>query len=744
MRGVMIYYIESIVHMNQSGYQDLLNNSIINADSLIVDNLTLPNLDPNSVPYIDVNHNVSDIVLNNGQLIVGKTANAPVAASLTGTTDEIIVTNGPGTITLSTPQPIATTSSPTFTNITINGNVAGPVNTRTADNIISNTGIGAAGNIPKFVSNKVIQDSNIAASNLFLADGTVNATGNFNLNSRELQNVSALRPYNTNIIVGTGASAIDGSNIVIGNSSSISNSGTCIVIGNSDTLQNNCTNGVLIGDSVTLTAFGGMTDSVYLGSNIISQGGSRNVIVGKGSTNDTGNDNVIIGQASSITAAGVSNTVIGASSTMTGSGGVTVGQGNTVGGSSVTIGVGNTCTAVRGHSLGLNVSNAIANSFLIDARTNVRCDVDNLTDLGTSTKYWKDGYFKGSLIGGTNSRTVDNIVSNSGTNVSGDIPSFSGITGKIIQDSGILAANLVTNSGTNISGDIPSFSGITGKIITDSGILATNIVQGPAIVTADNLCSFDATSGKLIKDANISSFNVITDSGTAILNRVATYTASKTIHDSGILSTNLFLVDGSVSMTGVLNQSNFTDSTLVSNGSIVSLGGIGISKSLIAGGLIKTTLTTDSINSTTGALIVSGGIGCAKALNIGGKITVSTTGGTNGLDLAAGDVYANLRVIQNSTGADKDMYIGFNSGATSSLHLYSNNNQTVYINRGNVVLGGAVTTTSTDGYVYIPTVPGVATGAATAYAGCVPMVYDTTNNRLAIRYNGVWRSTLLS
>ena len=29
---------------------------------------------------------------------------------------------------------------------------------------------------------------------------------------------------------------------------------------------------------------------------------------------------------------------------------------------------------------------------------NVRVAVDNLTDLGTSTTYWKDGYFKGSLM----------------------------------------------------------------------------------------------------------------------------------------------------------------------------------------------------------------------------------------------------------------------------------------------------------------------------------------------------------
>ena len=59
-------------------------------------------------------------------------------------------------------------------------------------------------------------------------------------------------------------------------------------------------------------------------------------------------------------------------------------------------------------------------------------------------------------------------------------------------------------------------------------------------------------------------------------------------------------------------------------------------------------------------------------------------------------------------------------------------------------MGGSITTTATDGYVYIPTVSGAAAGVATAYSGTAPMVYNTTNNRLYIRNGGVWRSTLLS
>jgi hypothetical protein len=59
--------------------------------------------------------------LTNGQLLIGSTLAAPVAASLTGTTNEIIVTPGAGSITLSTPQAIAITSSPTFVNAFLTG-----------------------------------------------------------------------------------------------------------------------------------------------------------------------------------------------------------------------------------------------------------------------------------------------------------------------------------------------------------------------------------------------------------------------------------------------------------------------------------------------------------------------------------------------------------------------------------------------------------------------------------------------
>lgn len=52
--------------------------------------------------------------MTNGQVVIGSTGAVPVIGSITGTANQIVVTPGAGTITLSTPQNIATTSDVQF------------------------------------------------------------------------------------------------------------------------------------------------------------------------------------------------------------------------------------------------------------------------------------------------------------------------------------------------------------------------------------------------------------------------------------------------------------------------------------------------------------------------------------------------------------------------------------------------------------------------------------------------------
>jgi hypothetical protein len=559
--------------MNQSGYQDLLNNSTINADELVVGILNLPNLDANSVAYIDSSNNLSDILLNDGQLVVGKTGLAPVAASLTGTTSEVIVTNGPGTITLSTPQPIATTSSPTFSNITITGGVSGPTNSRTADNILSCSTSQTTNHLLSFTaSQKVAQDSAINSADVFLRTGTVPMTGTLNLGNHDISNMDKI------------FSDLSNNNVLIG-------SGTTVTPGPANNIRN-----VAIGYQDSSTGFA------------IVEVGESNTQSGVQKCNLIGSGNGITGSFSS--AYGDTNSISGSNS-------VAIGSGNTIG-------------ASFGFVLGNSATNNTANSILLGATNpvNIRPNGNNICDLGvTGTNVFKDIYANGSLIGGVKTSAIDSIVTGPASATSNNLCSFNSTTGKIIKDSGVLSTTVIVNTGSAVSGNIPefglvantitdtginaayvvtntsgglatsndicTFNGVSGTVIKDSGVLITDVVTGPASAVGDNLCSYNLTTGKIIKDSGISTTSITggpflpTAGGTMSGNiALATHNLTNVGNISGAVKTSAVdsIVTGPASAVGnnlcsydlttgkIIKDSGITTSS-VSGGPFLPLGG---------------------------------------------------------------------------------------------------------------------------------------------------------------------------
>jgi hypothetical protein len=70
-------------------------------------------------------------------------------------------------------------------------------------------------------------------------------------------------------------------------------------------------------------------------------------------------------------------------------------------------------------------------------------------------------------------------------------------------------------------------------------------------------------------------------------------------------------------------------------------------------------------------------------------LTADGVGG--GVNLAVNNSDANIRIIKNSTSSiDRDIYLGLGSGSTSSLHLFSNNNETMTVAGGNINATGNV------------------------------------------------------
>lgn len=62
---------------------------------------------------------VERAAMTNGQILIGSTGNAPVAALLVGTGNRILVSGGPGSITISSPQDTHTAATPTFASETL-------------------------------------------------------------------------------------------------------------------------------------------------------------------------------------------------------------------------------------------------------------------------------------------------------------------------------------------------------------------------------------------------------------------------------------------------------------------------------------------------------------------------------------------------------------------------------------------------------------------------------------------------
>jgi hypothetical protein len=84
--------------------------------------VTFSGMTAKTMVYLDASKILASTAApTNGQVLIGSTGNVPALGSLAGTANQIIVTPGAGTITLSAPQDLHTGASPTFTGLTLSG-----------------------------------------------------------------------------------------------------------------------------------------------------------------------------------------------------------------------------------------------------------------------------------------------------------------------------------------------------------------------------------------------------------------------------------------------------------------------------------------------------------------------------------------------------------------------------------------------------------------------------------------------
>ena len=164
--------------------------------------------DPNSVLVVDGSLTLQDITMPiDGQLLIGSAGNLPVAATLTqASASQVVITNGPGSITLGLPQNISSADSPTFANLYLspNGsldlNAAGTLNIgQTATTINIGNGV-TPGNINLYgntfyqeVVNLEVTDKNI----LLNKNGGPTSAGDAGLSIEEGGSVTAYAQIST-------------------------------------------------------------------------------------------------------------------------------------------------------------------------------------------------------------------------------------------------------------------------------------------------------------------------------------------------------------------------------------------------------------------------------------------------------------------------------------------------------------------------------------------------------------------
>jgi hypothetical protein len=112
-------------------------------------------------------------------------------------------------------------------------------------------------------------------------------------------------------------------------------------------------------------------------------------------------------------------------------------------------------------------------------------------------------------------------------------------------------------------------------------------------------------------------------------------------------------------------------------------------------------------------------------------------GANNQVRLGSGTFAVNIASVWASVGR-----LDIGTTSASDISFFANNTERFRIeSNGSIRAGatGALATTATDGFLYVPTCAGTPTGTPTAITGMAPIVVNTTNNKLYFYSGGAWR-----
>ncbi len=316
----------------------------------------------------------------------------------------------------------------------------------------------------------------------------------------------------------------------------------------------------------------------------------------------------------------------------------------------------------------------------------------------------------GSIGGGVKTSDPDELVTNSGTSVAGNVATFFNTSGNIIMDSGKSLDEYLPLAGGTMSGDIDlgnhsviGVANIAGAVKTSN---SDQLVTNPSSATAGNVAIFSDTTGKVIIDSSASLDNYLPLAG-------GTMTGNIAMSNNDI--TNIASLSGSVKTSNVNQLVTNTTTAVVghvatfsdTSGNIITDSGASLGEYLpLAGG----TMTGD---------VDFGNHSISGVTNIGGSVKTSNVNQlvTNATTSVAGNVAVFLNTTGNvltDSGKSLSEYLPLAGGTMS----------------GNISMGthDITSITSIIGAVKTSNVNQLVTNPGTSTAGHVAVFSDTSGN----------------
>lgn len=211
-------------------------------------------------------------------------------------------------------------------------------------------------------------------------------------------------------------------------------------------------------------------------------------------------------------------------------------------------------------------------------------------------------------------------------------------------------------------------------------------------------------------------------------------------------STPSLAITGATSVSG----SNTGDITLAGTPDYITIAGQTITRGLIdlatdvTGDLPFTRLTPASSEGVLLGRGVGGGPGDYQQVTVGSGLTVSGT--TLSADNSSPTFTGQVSLDAGSAAAPSitktgDLNTGAFFPAADTVALATGGAERFRVTSAGSVLvnTAAIATSATDGFLYIPSCAGTPTGIPTAQTGRVPLVVDSTNNKLYFYSGGAWR-----